>query len=141
MKLEWNVYRHSVNSKKIEQFNIFEHGRFLEDVKKDLKKCETKEEFADKLRGNLAYYYWAKCEHEIVISSFPVRIKKEEFGRLNTEFKRDSERYGHEPCSMWVCPDVGEKVDVYEQVRLNWDIFVDYVWSYKRGKKKEKHDA
>ena len=137
MKLEWNVYRHSVNSKKIEQFNIFEHGRFLEDVKKDLKKCETKEEFADKLRGNLAYYYWGKCEWEVVISSFPVRIKKEELERLNDTFKKDSERYGHEPYSMWACPDVDMKVDIYEQVRLNWDIFVDYVWSHKRSKKNE----
>ena len=135
MKLEWNVYRHNVNNKKIEQFNIFEHGRFLEDVKKDLKKCDTKEEFAERLKKNLMYYFWSKCEYEVVISSFPMRIKKEELERLNTEFKKDSERYGHEPCSMWVRPDAGEKIDIAGQVMLNFEVFVDYVWSYKRSKK------
>ena len=26
-----------------------------------------------------------------------------------------------------------EKIDVYEQVRLNWDEFVDYVWSFSKS--------
>lgn len=135
MKLEWNVYSCDFNNKKIETYNIFEHGRFLEDVKKSLKKCETKEEFAEKLRKSLAWCYWSKYEWETVITSFPARITKEELHRLNKEFKTDTEKYGHEPYSMWISPTVGKKVDIYEQVRLNWDIFVDYVWSYKRSKK------
>lgn len=136
MKLEWFVYRHDFNSKKIIKYNIFDHWRFEEEVKKDLKKCKTKEEFIEKLKSNLMYYFWSKCEYEVVISSFPVHIKKEEFERLNTDFKKDTERYRHEPYSMWVCPDVGEKIDIAEQVLMNFGVFVDYIWSHKRSKKK-----
>ena len=45
------------------------------DVKKDLRKCKTKEEFAEKIKSHLMYYFWSKCEYEVVISSFPVHIK------------------------------------------------------------------
>ena len=135
LKLEYYVFREDWNGKKIEPFNVFNHSRFYEDVKKYLKKCETKEEFAEELRKSLAWCYWSKCEWETIIASFPARITKEELYRLNKEFKTDTEKYGHEPYSMWVSPAVGKKVDVYEQVMLNWDIFVDYVWSHKRSKK------
>lgn len=134
MKLKWVVYRHDINKRKIVEFNIFDHWRFEEDVKKDLKKCKTKEEFAKKLKSHLMYYFWSKYEYEVVISSFPVRIKKDEFNRLIEEFKVDTEKYGHEPYSMWVCPDVGEKIDIAGQVMLNFEVFVDYVWSHKKSK-------
>ena len=92
------------------------------------------EEFAEKLKSNLQYYFWSKAEHEIVISSFPVHIKKEEFNRLTDEFKKDTKRYGHEPYGMWICPDVGIKIDIYEQVMLNFSHVVNYIWLHKRSK-------
>lgn len=129
------VYRHDINKRKIVEFNIFDHWRFQEIVKKDLKKYKTREEFAEKLKGHLMYYFWSKYEYEVVISSFPVHIKKEELNRINDEFKADTEKHGHEPYGMWVCPDVGSKIDIYNQVMLNFEVFVDYVWSNKRIKK------
>lgn len=134
MNLEWFVYFYDSNSKKIIKHNIFDHWKFKEDVKKNLKKRKTKEEFAEKLKSNLMYYFWSKCEYEVVISSFPVHIKKEEFNRLIEEFKADTEKYGHEPYGMWVHPDVGEKIDIAGQVMLNFEVFVDYVWSHKKSK-------
>lgn len=131
MKLKWNVYRHDINRREIVEFNIFNHWRFEEDVKKDLRKCKTKEEFAEKIKSHLMYYFWSKCEYEVVISSFPVHIKKDEFNRLTEEFIADTEKYGHEPYGMWVCPDVGEKIDIAGQVMMNFEVFVDYVWSHK----------
>ena len=135
LKLEWNVYRHDINKKKIVKFNIFDHWRFEEDVKKDLKKYKSKEEFAEKLKSNLMYYFWSKCEYEVVVSSFPVHIKKEELDRLNREAKKEAEKYGREPYGMWVCPDVGEKIDIAGQVMLNFEVFVDYIWSHKKERK------
>lgn len=135
MKLEWNVYIEDWNAKKIKTFNIFNHSSFYEDVKKYLKKCESKEEFAEELRKSLACYYWSKCEWETVITSFPTRITKEELDGLNKEFKRDTEKYGHEPYSMWMSPAVSKKIDVYDQVMLNFSHVVDYIWSHKRSKK------
>ena len=132
MKLEWNVYVHDFNRKEIKIFNIFNHGRFLDDVKKDLKRCAEKEEFSEKLRGHLFYYYYSKCEWEVVITSWVPHITTSELDRLNTEREEALKKYNRDPYSLYVNPDIGEKVDVYEQVRLNWNLFVDYVWSHKK---------
>lgn len=131
-KLEWNVYESDFNSKDIKVFNIFNHVRFADDVKKDLKKCKTKEEFAEKLRGNLMYYYGSKYEWETVITSFPSRIDRGELQRLNADFAKDTEQYGHEPYSMYVNPTVGKKIDVYQQCMLNFEKLCDYVWGNKK---------
>lgn len=134
MKLEWNVYTHNFNGKSIEKYNIFNHGRFTEDVKKELKKCETKEEFAEELRKDVFYYFGSKCEWEVVITSWVPHITISELNRLNEERERTLKEHNREPYSLYVNPDVGEKIDVYEQVMLNWNLFVDYVWSHKKGK-------
>ena len=128
------MYYHNFNGKSIEKFNIFDHGRFLEDVKKDLKKYADKEEFSERLRGHLFYYYGSKCEWEVVITSWVPHITISELNRLNEERERTLKEYNREPYSLYVNPDVGEKIDVYEQVMLNWNLFVDYVWSHKKGK-------
>lgn len=128
MNLEWNVYIHDINKKEIKTFNIFDHGRFLADVKKNLKKCDTKDEFAEQLRRDLFYYYGCKAEYEIVITSWTTHITRIELDRLITERNKILREYNREPYSLCVNPDVGEKFDVYSQVMLNWSIFVDYVW-------------
>lgn len=133
MSLEYYVYHHNFNKRSIEKFNVFNHRRFYEDVKKDLKKCKTKEEFAERLRLNLFYYYGSKCEWEVVITSWPPRIKIKELERLNSEREELLKKYDREPYNLYIKPDIAEKIDVYEQVMLNWDLFVDYVWSHIGG--------
>ena len=134
MKLEWNVHTYDFNGKEIKIFNIFNHSRFLEDVKKDLKKYETKKEFAEKLLGHLFYYYGSKCEWEVVITSWVPHITMSELDRLNAEREESKRKYDRDPYSLYINPNVSKKIDVYEQVTLNWDLFVDYVWSHKKSK-------
>ena len=119
------------NCREIKVFNIFNHAKFNEDVKKALKKFDNKEEFSEEVRKSLAWCYWSKCEWETIITSFPARITKEELDRLNEEFKNDTEKYGREPCSMWISPTVGRKVDIYDQIMLNFQHFINYIWSNK----------
>lgn len=101
--MEWYVYYYDCNAKKICKYNVFDHGSFMKELK-ELLQCDlTKEVFADRLRHILLYYYWSKCEWETVL------VKP------------------------WVGDDnVAEKIDVYDQVMLNWDKFVDYVWNNKQ---------
>lgn len=110
VRLVWNVYRHNFNSNKVEAVNIFDHWKFNEDVLKDLRRRIKKEEFADRLRRNLMYWFWSKCEHEIIVSSWPYTDK------------------------------AASKIDIYQQVMMNWNVFVDYVWSFRKevrnGRKK-----
>lgn len=101
-QLVWNVIYHDINRERIETFNVFQHGKFVEDVEKESKKCKTKEEFADVLRRNLRYYFGSKAEWEVIVSPWCG-------GR------------GHE--------DI--KIDVYWQIMNNWEIFLDYVWNAK----------
>lgn len=107
--LEWNVYIEDINRKEIEIFNIFKHSRFLDDLIKYKKKYKEKEEFLEKVKSSLMYYYWSKCEWEITLHDWP---------------PHDSFKY--------------EKIDVYQQVMLNWNQFGDYLWENKNLIKKEK---
>lgn len=138
--MEWNVYREDFNGKKIKTFNVFAHIRFCEDVKKYRKKYkDSRDDFEKELKSILFYYFGYKCEYEVVVTAWPPHITPKELERLNEEYKNAEEKYGHPPYSLWINPEVGEKVDVYSQVMLNWDIFADYVWNNagtKRGEQK-----
>lgn len=90
--------------------NIFEHSSFLKDVKMALKTINEKQDFADKVKSDLMYYFWCKSEHEIIISALS-----------------SSKNYNEEI-----------KVDIYEQVMLNWEIFIDYLWEHENGRSKNK---
>ena len=97
--MKWNVYIHNYNKNKIESYNIFDHSGFKYEVKQAIKKYKDKDTFIDKLKIELAYYFYCKCEWEIIIS--PWIGKKES-------------------CEA--------KIDVFDQVMINWDIFANYVW-------------
>jgi len=104
--LAWMVYYHNSNAQEMQTFNVFHHAGFSADVKSLLRKYKEKKPFSEELRRSLLYYYWSKCEWEIIIGPWCG-------GRDTKEIK----------------------VDVYSQVMNNWEIFVDYVWNTKRKQK------
>lgn len=104
-KLECMVFYHDVNKDEIRPLNIFSHRGFAEDIEKNLKRCSTKEEFSKELSQDLSYYFRAKAEYEVVVSPW---------------------------CGTNKTKDI--KVDIYSQVNLNWDVFVNYVWRNKNTK-------
>lgn len=98
--MEWFVYCENINRRRIEPYNIFNHSGFLDDCKNALRKyTDNKEGFLRMVRSSLRYYYWSKCEWEIVLSDYPP----------SDSFK-------------------AEKIDVYSQVVLNWGVFSEYIW-------------
>lgn len=127
----WNVYREDFNRGAIVTYNIFDHGGFSQDVKRLLKEDISKDEFIERLRLSLYYYFGHKAEHEVVITSWPVYIDKAELDRLNNEYEECNNKWGHYPYKINVSPDVGKKIDIYSQVMMNWEQFVEYVWSNK----------
>lgn len=121
-ELTWNIFRYDINKKEIYVFNVFDHGRFFDDVKKMQKTAMRYHEFAEELRVTAMYYFWCKAEHEIVITSFPPYISKDEADRIaNEEFNYKTQ----------VSLDCGLKIDIFHQLSMNWDKFVDYVWTNK----------
>ena len=100
--LEWNVIIEDINRKEITTYNVFNHERFTIDIKGILKSKPEKQEFIDSLNSLARYYFWSRCEWEIIITCWPE----------NKNFN-------------------DKKFDVYEQLRLNWDKFCDYIWDNK----------
>ena len=96
--MEWYVYRFNINSKIIEEFNIFKHGGFREDFEKLREQKLDAEQFAERLDRILMYYFWCKYEHEVLI------------GELTDSSSQTV-----------------QKVDIYSQVKMNWSQFLDYV--------------
>lgn len=82
---------------------MFNHGSFKNEVDMILKEKLSKEVFSEKLRREAMYYFWSKCEYEIILSPWT--------GRADNI-----------------------KMDIYDQIMMNWDKFVDYVWSFKSEK-------
>lgn len=133
--MKWNVLYHNVNSQKIEEYNIFKHSSFVKDVKKLSNQDLTKEDYAEKLRHIVRYYFWSKCEMETVITSWPPYIDGAELDRLSTGYEDYNQKYGHYPYKIDIRLDVGRKIDIYQQVMLNFDVFCDYVWKHKEEKR------
>lgn len=101
--LEWNVLYEDWNTREITSFNIFNHSGFYNDCKRYADEYkDDKWKFAKEVRNSLMYYFWSKCEWEVIVSSWPP-IK---------EFK-------------------DKKISVFDQVDMNWNIFIEYLWEHK----------
>lgn len=124
----WHVYVENTRTKRIEIYNIFEHASFKKDIEKAYAICKTKDEFVKQLEKSLMYYFWSKCEWEVIITEWPTHIRLREVDRLQNEKNEYYEKWGHLPHSLGVNLSVAEKIDVYDQVKLNWSAFVDYTW-------------
>lgn len=120
--MEWYVYVDNINAKRIEKYNVFDHWRFNEEVSELLEKNLSRDEFSMEMHSIAMYYFWSKYEWEIIITSFPPYITKEELDGLKSEDCR---------CRYGVNLETEVKVDVYSQLELNWRRFVDYVWSFR----------
>ena len=100
--LQWFVFYRSMYKDEITTFNVFDHLSFTKDITYALVSSKTKQDFAKERRRELMYYFWAKCEYEVIVSACPPNN---------------------------IIPEI--KIDVYQQIIINWDIFVDYIWNKK----------
>lgn len=106
--IRWNVYIENFNRRCIEAADLFagEHSYLRDVCRKALKKYkDDKEQFAEEVRRSLKYQYWGRCEYEIILTSWP----PDNSGRFKDE-----------------------KIDVYDQVLMNWFPFIEYIWSHRK---------
>lgn len=66
-KKEFYVENYDFNAKKIYMFNIFDHWKFSEDVEKLNKENLNFEEYCERLRRDLQYYFWSRREYERIV--------------------------------------------------------------------------
>lgn len=102
--LAWNVLIEDANKKCIAIYNIFNHGGFLKDCREAVRQADGDRMVFEKLiQNDLQYYFWARSEWEIILSAWPP----------HSDFD-------------------GAKIDVYDQIILNWTQFIDYLWAYRK---------
>ena len=127
--LSWNVFYEDFNKKEIATYNIFKNGHF-EQIAKELKQnASSKEEFAKNFRVKLQSRFWCRSEYEVIITSWPPYIEKKELTRLNVEQETCFRQNGTYNYRQNVDLTVAKKIDIFSQLELNWDQFIDYVWS------------
>ena len=128
-KLSWNVFYY--NRKDIETFNIFDHSSFCKKVINITKESsQSKAIFRDKIINVLRYYFWCKCEYEIIVTTFPTYVSNEGLKKMEADRDKYIRDYGR---CRFVHPylDTELKVDIYTQVMMNIDHFIDYLWNHK----------
>ena len=146
----WNVYMSDFNKREIKVVNIFDHGSFYGECVRAKKKFkDDKEGFAKEVKGWLHYFFWAKCEYEIILDHWPdgewgdlrKRMKVSELiemykqAGLKYESWRINENVMDREVTVKVFPEWNkfyeEKIDICQQVMNNWDIFIDYLWDHR----------
>lgn len=102
--MEWNVFVGDFNHGVIRIHNVFDHAGVMEDLRKLASKYRDKERdtFEIEMQKSLMYWYWSKTEWEVVIDHWPHSDRRKP-----------------------------RKVDVWQQIYLNWGAFCDYVWSHR----------
>lgn len=129
----WNVFVENINARKIEICNIFNYNwvfrNGLINIYKEHKKSPMdKETFLKRVQDELRHEYWARAEYEVVITDWPPHVDSAEIDRLNAERDERIARWGNFYCTD-VRPTIGEKIDIYDQVIMNWTQFGDYLWN------------
>lgn len=132
MELVWNVFIE--HNDKIIIHNIFDHVRFMNDLVQ-IKKYTDFEKFEKEVDLSLMYFYWSKCEWEVVVTSFPPYINNEELEKLIRERDECIKNFGRF-IRTYTNLETTEKVDVYKQVRMNWKPFINYLWNNRKLIKK-----
>lgn len=137
--LSWKVKYFNCNAQKIEDGDIL---RYREDfIKKLKKKCVTKEEFAEKLRSEMMYSFWSKCEWELI-------IRLEDDGRVillpwcgardpegiaidvTDDADFDWKSFAEKHIRRQIFKNEA-KIDIFLQLEWVWDKFVTYCWEYR----------
>lgn len=106
----WKVYIENFNKNCIEEYNIFDHDYFWAGCQAawNTARCfseDTEEQqivkFKDMVAYEVVYYFWAKIEWEIILTT-PISRNK---------FK-------------------DKKIDVCSQIELNYEQFFKYLWNW-----------
>lgn len=119
--LSWKVIYE--RNRKIEWKDIFEGG-YWEKIAKELKeKLDNREEWEKHFKTKLMSMYWCRSEYEVVITSWPPFVSRNNLDIMNIEAHEQSNRVG-----INAHLDVAKKINVFDQLNANWEVFIDYVW-------------
>lgn len=126
--LSWNVIMEDLNTRKITFHDIFKSG-YWEEVAKKLKETfPNRKEWENHFRTRLMSRYGTRAEYEVVVTSWPPFINIDDIEKLQKEVEDREKTWGSKPHKVNINPTVAEKIDIFQQLDMNWHVFADYVW-------------
>ena len=103
--MKWNVLLKDSEGAKFKSYNIFDYDAFRISIEELFKKQYHKKQFLIELDRETHYFFWSQIEWEMIFPPMDVA----EHGKYNA--------------LTWY------KIDVYEQLRVNWERFAEYMWA------------
>lgn len=97
--------------------------------------------FCSKVRSYLRYYFWSKSQCEIVVTSWPAYITREEVSRVFREVSDYEETYSQKQIRASLNLDIEQKLSIYDLVMMNWEHFIEYLWMHRRLLKAPKYST
>lgn len=137
MAAVFNVLEFDVNSRKTKPYDVLPYFRnswaskYNKEEKDEIKKTRSKELFKEYIRTQAQYQFWARCEYEILVASWPFgsyRLTQDmkDFLKNNPDLDLDSFAKNIEFENI-IIRDM-EKIDIYDQIMMNIDIIVDILY-------------
>lgn len=130
--MKWNVILKNHSTDRLYAFNVFEDTEFRKNIEKLFEQNYDKKRFEEELDRQAHYSFWAKIEWETLFTTWPPHIDAKEIERIINEYYINRKPGEPLPDRIDVTPKTICKVDVYAQLRANWERFVDYVWKESR---------
>ena len=114
---------------KIKLFNVFDDVGFRLDVEEIMKQKYDKKQFLYKLDCIAWFHFGSKIEWELFYYRSPIIINAEEIKRIADEYQKRLESGENNLDDFEVKPKKWHKIDVNQQLHVNWEHFANYVWS------------
>ena len=127
------------NNGKIREYDILPYFRdswkekYNKEEKEKIKaakyQAKRKELFKQWVRGRSLYMFWARCEWEMLIGSWPYGSKNiDDQMKAFMSTKRDLDRYNDRIDFDNIITSDMEKIDVHRQIEMNLNLIVDILY-------------
>lgn len=130
--MKWNVIFPDLRTGRLECYDIFKNAWFQSSMQRLLEANYEKERFIKELDRAAIFWFWAKSEYEFMLTEWPAILNVDEVKRIINEYGdslSDDEIFAK---TIKAYPVNTYKVDIYDQLRINWDHFAEYVWMESR---------
>lgn len=77
--MKFNVIYLDYNARKMKEYDIIPHLKNCYNTKKKNERPKTFDEFKSFIIAESRYQWWARCEYEIIISSWPTGMCEEKW--------------------------------------------------------------
>lgn len=129
----FNVLEFDFNSKRIKYYDVLPYFRDVWKSKKynhDKDKVKNKKDLLRWIDDVARYQFWARCEYEFLIASWPFgsyKMREDISNVISSDFDIND----IDQCIKFenVITQDMQKIDVYEQIKMNINVITDILYS------------